>query len=178
MQDTNNSIHSPEFSQINTLIAIHLFGWKWVKLNPAEFKSTHPKIGYRVLRPLLTETTVTLDSGEEATVTPTWVEASDDLPVWEEFYDVPPFSTDISAAWQVVEKLAELFGCQIAVKILNKHSGKIWNGERWELKKYSATVAGGNLGYDTPDLTSTIYHNEVCMAICLAALAAVGVEVS
>lgn len=87
-------------------------------------------------------------------------------------------STDISAAWQVAERLEELFGCIVAVKILPNRAGinKVWNGERWEKKRYSVAVSGGDLAYDNMNLTSTTYDDLACMAICLAALKAAGVE--
>ena len=65
------------------------------------------------------------------------------------------YSTDIAAAWQVVEKIGN-------ASLVNHASGGAWHVE-FELK-------GGSLPYDTGD---TAPH-----AICLAALKAVGVELA
>lgn len=64
-------------------------------------------------------------------------------------------STDISQAWQVVEKLRNNIYCQI---------------EFWEDRNYSVNIIteSGNSGYKE--------DKSISMAICLAALQAVGVN--
>jgi len=96
---------------------------------------------------------------------------------WQETL-VPEFSKDILAAWGVAEKLEELFECVISIQIYPKRGGldKFWTGERWERRRYSVTVSGGDLEYDSPSCSFAIYDNLLCEAICLAALKAVGVE--
>ena len=96
-----------------------------------------------------------------------------------DWYLIPHFLIEISAAWEVVETLEQRFECTINLQIHSRRGGmdKIWTGEGWERKRYSVTVAGGNLGYDSPNCSFAIYDNLHCVAICLAALKCVGVEI-
>lgn len=94
-----------------------------------------------------------------------------------DWYLIPHYSTNLEAAWQVVEKLREQFECTIDIQITSRRIDKVWTGERWERKRYSVTVSGGNLGYDSPSCSFAIKDNSPCEAICLAALKCVEVEV-
>ena len=67
-------------------------------------------------------------------------------------YDIPNYSTDISAAWEVMEKMKEIYEPDIMyLKLYNK-----WRAD---------------FGYD-----ATILNETAPMAICLAALKAKGIE--
>jgi hypothetical protein len=68
----------------------------------------------------------------------------------------PPYSTDISAAWQVVERLVEM---RIMLSLI---PARYDNGFRWQAK-------WGEYSSDKWDQAPTAPH-----AICLAALKAVG----
>lgn len=78
---------------------------------------------------------------------------------------LPAYSTEISAAWQVVEKLDAL-GFYVTVDRLG-HDPRFWRAEThtWDADE------GGRVGDNWHD-AETAPH-----AICLAALAAVGVEI-
>lgn len=77
-----------------------------------------------------------------------------------------PYSPDISAAWEVVEKMKESY---LQVEIIC-----------WNLDKYKVRIA--KYGGSSPNVIALIEHIEVeastvPLAICLAALAALGVKV-
>lgn len=98
---------------------------------------------------------------------------------WLEPTIIPNYSSDTSAAWQVAETLEQRFECTVNIQIRPRRGGrdKVWTGERWEHKRYAVTVEGGELGYDNFNCSFTIYDHSSSVAICLAALKAVGVEV-
>lgn len=93
-----------------------------------------------------------------------WLEPPRDplSPVMGTLIDLPHYSTNIAAAWQVVEKLIE---SKKIMKIQAGHMG-VW---------ISISIPTNTLNYiKTPP---EIYSETAPHAICLAALKAVGVEV-
>lgn len=90
---------------------------------------------------------------------------------------VPDYPNDLLAAFQVAETIEKRFECTINIQIRPKRINKVWTGERWERNRYAVTVEGGELEYDNFTCSFTVYDEELCVAICQAALKAVGVEV-
>jgi hypothetical protein len=82
---------------------------------------------------------------------------------------------NVAAAWRVAEKLEALFQCRITVEIRPHWAGldQFWTGEKWEDKRYEATISGGNLAYDSPNCSFAVYEDSPGLAICQAALKAV-----
>ena len=78
---------------------------------------------------------------------------------------IPKYSTDIAAAWVLVEKVADLHGCQFSIERV---------GKPWEIRcgKYGAVVSGGDLQYERPDLTLAVYADSAPLAITRAAIKA------
>ena len=74
-------------------------------------------------------------------------------------------SQDIAAAWVLVEKVADLHGCQFSIERV---------GRPWEIKcgRYGAVVSGGDLWYERPDLTLAVYAPTAPLAITRAAIKA------
>ena len=70
--------------------------------------------------------------------------------------DLPHYSTDISAAWQVIEKLKEQF---VFILWPNSNIAQICHNE-------------------TEEYLADVKTDSMALSICLAALKAVGVEVS
>ena len=78
----------------------------------------------------------------------------------------PPYSTDIAAAWAVVEAMTDR-GAAIDVT----HCLPGWPGEQWWCRIY-----GGKIEYPTPACERSARGVTAPHAICLAALAALGKE--
>jgi hypothetical protein len=86
-------------------------------------------------------------------------------PVWQEFIVVPRYSTDLAAAWQVVEKLATGYR-----NVLIENTAELLGKRRYwvDIKEH------GDLGMI--DIAKA-NADTAPLAICLAALKAVGVEI-
>lgn len=83
------------------------------------------------------------------------------------FRGLPHFSIDIAAAWEVIETIVDKYNCICSVrKIAQRYQFGL-------VKQYAATIAGGDLAYDTPDCISATLANTAPLAICRAALKAV-----
>ena len=74
-------------------------------------------------------------------------------------------SKRIAAAWVLVEKVADLHGCQFSIERV---------GKPWEIRcgKYGAVVSGGDLQYERPDLTLAVYADSAPLALTRAAIKA------
>ena len=81
---------------------------------------------------------------------------------------LPPYSTDIAAAWLVVEELRKRFRCGVDVSAVMPLFS-VRNGSR---HAYMCRVYGGDLGYSRPDLREDTPGATPALAICLAALKA------
>lgn len=81
---------------------------------------------------------------------------------------LPPYSTDIEAAWFVVERLRERFRCGVDVSAVMPLFS-VRNGSR---HAYMCRVYGGDLGYSRPDLREDTPGATPALVICLAALKA------
>ena len=75
------------------------------------------------------------------------------------------YSSRIAAAWVLVEKVADLHGCQFSIERV---------GKPWEIRcgKYGAVVSGGDLQYERPDLTLAVYADSAPLAITRASIKA------
>ena len=73
--------------------------------------------------------------------------------------------SSITDAWELVEKVADLHGCQFSIERV---------GKPWEIRcgKYGAVVSGGDLQYERPDLTLAVYADSAPLAITRAAIKA------
>lgn len=78
--------------------------------------------------------------------------------------NVPDYSTEIEAAWVVVEKIIELFGCDVSAE----NRADIRAHTRVCICKFQY----GKLEYDNPDLLLYVFGETVPLAICRAALLA------
>lgn len=76
----------------------------------------------------------------------------------------PCYSTDISSAWEVVEKIVENFKCDVS--IANRSSGNDCP------RIYVCRIQYGTLEYDNPDLLLYVVADTAPLAICRAALLA------
>ncbi len=79
----------------------------------------------------------------------------------ESTIDVPSYSTDIAAAWEVVEKLGNWHGFDFMILLDTSNSGK------WEAGWYE-------MGWDGYERRCAESADTAPLAICLAALKAVG----
>lgn len=86
---------------------------------------------------------------------------------------IPPYSTDIAAAWEVVEKLTNIrpdsgFNPEFELKCEEGHvDAMIWHASLED--RYTTT--------DWPDRFTIAFADTAPHAICLAALRAVGVKI-
>lgn len=83
------------------------------------------------------------------------------------FQRVPPYSTDIAAAWDVVEKLGNWHGFDFLVW-RTAEASQYHEGD-WQAGWYEA-------GFDGPESRASAYAKTAPIAICRAALKAVGHE--
>jgi hypothetical protein len=74
-----------------------------------------------------------------------------------------PYSTDIAAAWEVLEAVSKKYECATVV-------GREYPYGRM---MYAAALVGGNLRYDNPYLRLSALADTAPLAICRAALIAV-----
>ena len=79
-------------------------------------------------------------------------------------YAGPFFSTDIAAAWQVVEKLFSK--CDLSCKVVFIQDGQVGI-------KFFTSLAGDNIWTVEREVLSTVVADTLPFAICLAALKAV-----
>ncbi len=80
---------------LDAQVAERVMGWKWYGMSPAFAElagQDHPWVGRRALR-------------EDASNGVWTVEATLDMPVHDDFSTFPRYSTDMAAAWLVVEHL-------------------------------------------------------------------------
>lgn len=77
---------------------------------------------------------------------------------------LPDYSGDMGEAWEVVEKIAQDYDCNIAVW---RFSG------RKNTPPYQGLIGGGDLRYVSPYLSVKVYAESAPLAICLTALKAV-----
>lgn len=81
--------------------------------------------------------------------------------------DYPWYSTDIAAAWMVVEKMQERFKCGVKVfAIIPEQIERVG-------KKYVCSFHSGTLEYITPELHTSDKADTAPLAICRAALKAI-----
>lgn len=78
---------------LDKLVAEHILSWKWVQVRPSLDPAAPRANPGRFLRP-----------GSEAE-SDFYVPADMRAPIWEQMQDVPPFSTHIAQAWEIVEEL-------------------------------------------------------------------------
>ena len=81
-----------------------------------------------------------------------------------------PYSSDIAAAWRVAEKMREVHGCGVNVNIVR--AAFVLASDRGS---YSCEIMGGRLRYSSPFLGLSATAITAPLAICLAALRAIGV---
>ena len=81
---------------------------------------------------------------------------------------LPHYSTDISAAWLVVEKMRSQYECIIRVMVLSPAQAERIGAP------YGCNISGGRLEYPTPDIYLFASADTTPLAICRAALKAVG----
>ena len=81
----------------------------------------------------------------------------------ETYFDCPHYSTDIVAAWEVVEKLGNWHGFDFIISIPVQKLGD----EKYEAGWYEQS-------HDGPESRAVGYADTAPLAICLAALKAVG----
>lgn len=128
-------------SEMDALIAEKVMGWMWV------YKTGWELAGYPVFDKLPFDAIEYDDSD----------------------YAITPYSTDIAAAWQVVEKVFDNFAAWMTVG--NNPDFMRYRG------KYFSTVHGGKLEYDSPSCNITCYADTAPLAICRAALKAIEASV-
>jgi hypothetical protein len=141
--------------ELDALVAEKVFGFLWHRWSPEKDATATPDLrGHRFLKPAGTiEQFAAWDS-------PPFVLASLDDPIWQgDNTEVPPYSTDIAAAHQVLDKVMErAFG--------------VWLGGTHEAGWWCEFALDGvwkaHSGYEITTAP---------LAICLAALAAVSAEV-
>lgn len=85
------------------------------------------------------------------------------------YRDVPEYSTDIAAAWTVVHKMME-DGYSYAITDTPIHSSFLG----WVVFRRGASPP---IGPNISDITPVIDEHSITTSICIAALAACGVEV-
>lgn len=78
--------------------------------------------------------------------------------------ELPCYSTDIAAAWHVVEALGERYGCHVSVA----RRSDIFKAP----SRYLCSIEGGRLAYNNPYLRLIDIAPSVPLAICRAALKA------
>jgi len=128
--------------ELETLIAQHIFGWE--RFISADHTQSHI--------PFLRD---------EVGIVYAW---HDDRGVYRGL-DLPPWSTDVSAAWQAADKLADDTGCQVDLTRVFPHiAARSGNG------RYMAIVRGGDLAYDSPTLAAVAFADTPARALCLALL--------
>jgi DNA-binding winged helix-turn-helix (wHTH) protein len=88
----------PPGAELDALIAIHIMGWSWVKVNPAVVTASEQANEYRVLKPPGTA----VGEGKR------WLPATLSDPVFAGTVSTIPYSTDLSAFWDVVTRLRDL----------------------------------------------------------------------
>jgi hypothetical protein len=79
---------------------------------------------------------------------------------------------NIGQAIQTLEEIQLGLNCRIDIHIRDKTNNRVWTGNGWERKRYAVAVSGGNIGYDDPNCSFTVYDDSICMAACQAALRA------
>lgn len=84
--------------------------------------------------------------------------------------EIKRYSAELLAAYEAAEKLSERFECDVSLdNISERHRGG--------RPKYTVRVSGGTLEYENPSCLFSVSNDVAPMAICLAALKAVGAEV-
>jgi hypothetical protein len=84
---------------------------------------------------------------------------------YDEWGILPTYSTDMGAAWGLLEVLHTRYGCGVGVQ---RRPGPP-RGPAW--KPYVATATAGTLGYARPDLQLHAQGDTAAHAICLLVLA-------
>ena len=117
-----SSMSTEQSRALDAQVAERVMGWKWYGMSPAFAElagQDHPWVGRRALR-------------EDASNGVWTVEATLDMPVHDDFSTFPRYSTDMAAAWLVVEKLAAQ-GLRLS---LDAFGGDPWwaefADEKWE----------------------------------------------
>lgn len=87
------------------------------------------------------------------------------IKMWPHGISIPPYSTDIASAWEVVERMGRWHGFDFIVRT----TGGLYGKKEWEAGWYED-------GFEGPESRAVADADTVPMAICLAALAAAGVE--
>lgn len=147
--------------EINAAIAEHIMGWVWVQHSPQQTQLE----GYQGENPRwLADPKWIKGLGDD----PSWVivPANMDAPIHVSL-DILHFSTDISATWQVVSELQQ-HGLHFSIESTVRGS---LEDLRTKTKHYQWHVSVRGAKAEAREDTAAL-------AICLAALRAVGVEVT
>lgn len=82
---------------------------------------------------------------------------------------LPDYSTDIGAAWAVAEAISKAFQCGVSALVRFHAADHV---------RYRCSLSGGVVAYPTEQRTLWVDAPTAPLAICLAALRAVGYEVT
>ena len=159
---------------IDALVAVKLMGYKWYRAKECEWLCTHPMGKESLLAHFLRQNAAyLLGPGQEVSTCSEEVNDGSGMSVMsKEFRHMPgcggwgmpkPYSTDIASAWEVVEKMGETHWQRI-----KKPSPSRGDSEHWQVMFHKKYALDGGKGI----------NKSVCLAICLAALCAVGVPES
>jgi len=157
--------------KIDELVAVKLMGYKWYRAKECEWLCTHPMGKESILAHFLRQNAAyLLGPGQEVSTCSEEVNDGSGMSVMsKEFRPMPgcggwgmpkPYSTYIAEAWEVVEKFN---GTRYTIVVTawgsNTYSASLWDGEKCR------ELDSGN-------------QDSAPLAICLAALRAVGVSES
>jgi hypothetical protein len=137
--------------ELDVLIAEKVMGWQWLRMDLQRWPDSegHAWGSMRSLRP---------DESNGVWTLPALL----DMPIHFDASHIPLYSTDIAAAWLVVERLEQITNCYVEVGWCNAEHGP-------QRRAWCFVAEYGNDGSNMGEA----YEDTAPMAICLAGLRAV-----
>lgn len=144
---------------LDAWIAEKVMGGKWVRWHDTNYSDLSTEDGW-------VHATIILPKDFDFLCPPDYVEDTGECPRTR-FGWIPEYSTDIAAAWEIVERMVDDYSCIISVRKI---------GSRYlfgATMGYAAAISGGDLSYERPDCALELWATTAPLALCRVVLRAI-----